>query len=89
MFTILEIAIHKSFPSHTNKVWCASFTPAEIIALYKNGARECHDPKYSDIPYITGKLKKGEGGTHWWYFIPTGKVKEMLGKKYPKHSDFI
>lgn len=75
MNKVLKTALKKAkLHDGRSKVWCGAFTPAEIIELIKDGHKSS-SPSAWQLDYIKQKYKKGEGGTHWFYFHPTGTHK--------------
>lgn len=60
-----------------SRQWVGCLTPAEILALVADGHRPAHA---EDLDYVKSKVTKGESGTHWFYFFPTGKTAPKFAK---------
>lgn len=67
--------------------WYGQVTPVEYMELIKWGARHSYYTNGHHLEYIKDYVKRGEGGHHVIYFTPTGRLKEMLGKRYPNHDE--
>ena len=64
------------------RVWYGCFTPSEVIELVDNGALvEGHTNRYA-LEYIKICKKIGKCQTHWFYFTPTGRLKELIKEHF-------